>query len=793
MNAQVRAVLFAACCLIHTALSAPPGAPAKDPTPDFFREHCFRCHDAAKTKGGLRLDSMDREFASLPTAERWDEILLRISAGEMPPEEEKRPSPQSLAAVSEWIHSRLAEGRAQRMAQRARVALHRLSREEYALTIRDLLGVSFDTEAPGGLNEDTRWRGFNRIASLLTLSPSHVERYFEAAQKIIADAFPEKTPETRRGRSDAATPRALELLKRHCIERPPRHLLLPGRTFGSMDARDPGTYRVRVRLSALAASTGRLPHLAVWDEVLKREVDGRDLCIPEDRPEWITFTTHLPRGRFTLLHQAPGTSEAFTATATTGTPFTHSTDKRLVVPYSLQLFDVQGRALIPLCLVDSMEWEGPLVAEAEHVKRSEFLPGDESSPEVRAALQRFLERAWRRPVSEGDITSFEGLVRKEQASGEKFRTAYLSALVAGLASKNFYYLHEGSADEDRPRLNGWELVSRLSYFLWGSMPDGALFELARSGRILEPEVLREQVFRMLDDPKAAAFEEQFCRQWLQLHRVGAFPPDPELYPDYDRWLQKSMVEESRLFFAEVLKKNLPVREFLASDWTILNPRLALHYGLPSPGGRGFERVSLHAGTHRGGILTQAAVLALTSDGIRHRPVHRGVFVSEAIFGKTPPPPPPNVEPLEPTPADSPKATIRMQLAAHAQNAVCASCHERIDPLGFAFDNFDALGRWREREVVSSGTGEHPRVDASGRLPNGAPFDGPDAFKRALCAEEFRFAEALTGQLATFALRRVSTLDDQPSLAAIAARTRAGGFRLRDLVVELATSELFLGR
>jgi hypothetical protein len=440
-----------------------------------------------------------------------------------------------------------------------------------------------------------------------------------------------------------------------------------------------------------------------------------------------------------------------------------------------------------------MEWEGPLPEEEEEAKKQKFLPAGESAAEVRAALGRFLEKCWRRPVLDREIDAYESLVRKEQAAGEKFRNAYLTALVSALASKNFYYLHEGAAESDRTNLTAWELISRLSYFLWSSMPDDTLMEMARNGRILDPETLRAQVLRMLEDPKAAAFEEHFAQQWLQLHRVGAFPPDPELYPDHDRWLQKSMVEESRRFFGEVLRTNLPVREFLSSDWTILNARLALHYGIAAPEGGGFQRVPLDSSTHRGGILTQAALLTLTSDGIRHRPVHRGVLVSETIFGKTPPPPPPNVEPLEPTPADSPKSTVRMQLAAHAKNTVCASCHSRIDPLGFAFDNFDAVGRWRDREMVSSGVGENPLVDASGRLPSGLAFEGPDAFKRALCTGETRFAEALTGQLATYALRRITTIDDQQALAEIAAKTRINGFRLRDLVVELATSELFLRR
>lgn len=760
---------------------------------DFLREHCLRCHDAKTTKGGLRLDQVGQDFTDLRTSEVWDEILLRISAGEMPPEEEKQPSKAAVSAISEWIHGRLAEGSAERLAKRGRVQLYRLSREEYAQTISDLLGTVFDAQAPGGLNEDSRWRGFTRIGSLLTLSPSHVERYFEAAQRIVNEAFPERPLQPRKGLSEAANARNRDLLAKAGITDPPRHLLLPGHAFGSIDARDPGTYRIAVKLSALPSAKGRVPHLVVWDDVLKRSMDGVDVTIPEDRPEVVTFTVQLPRGRYSLLNQAPGTFETFVLNATTQTPFTHSKERRLVLPYTYRLFDDEGRAVIPLMLMDSVEWEGPLPDPSVEALRAQVLPADESIETVRLTLGRFLERCWRRPAQPLELDEYMALISKEKAAGETPRSAYLSAVVSALASKNFYQLHEGTPIEDRKHLTGWELISRLSYFLWSSMPDDRLFSSARDGSILRPEVLEREVVRMLEDGRARALVDHFAAQWLQLHRVGAFPPDPELYPEYDRWLEQSMVEESKRFFGEVLHKNLSVTEFLDSNWTMLNPRLALHYGMQPPPAGGFHRTRLDATSHRGGVLTQASLLSLTSDGTRHRPVHRGVLVSETIFGRTPPPPPPNVEPLEPTPSDSPKATVRMQLAAHSKNAICASCHERIDPLGFAFDHFDALGRWRERETVGTGVGEDPLVDASGHLPNGGRFEGPAEFKALLKADRGRFAEALAGQLATYALRRVTTRDDQPELAALTQRLASKEYPLREMIIALATSELFRRR
>jgi hypothetical protein len=325
------------------------------------------------------------------------------------------------------------------------------------------------------------------------------------------------------------------------------------------------------------------------------------------------------------------------------------------------------------------------------------------------------------------------------------------------------------------------------------MPDEALFDAASAGNLHYPQVIRAQFARMLADEKISRFTDAFPQQWLQLHRVGMAAPDPKLYPKYDAWLERSMVLETKGYFEVMLRENRSLREFLVSDWTVLNSRLARHYDLPATKGTDFEKVKLGPVDHRGGLLTQASILSLTSDGTRHRPVHRGVWISEAIYGWTPPPPPPNVEPLVPTPLNEPKATIRQQVEAHATNAVCASCHRKIDPLGFAFDNFDAVGSWRMEEQVNGGKGENPLVDASGVLPDGRAFVGPEEFKALLAADLDRFAEAFVGQLATFALRRAMTVDDFPHIKAIAVAAKADDYPLATILDGLVTSELFLKR
>ena len=463
-------------------------------------------------------------------------------------------------------------------------------------------------------------------------------------------------------------------------------------------------------------------------------------------------------------------------------------------PTGYQLFDDDGQAIYPTLLVDWIEWEGPLTSEADLKKREGLLPAkDGDLAEARYCLQRLATRAWRRPATEAEISRYVKVIERELAAGEKFRSAYRAAMVGMLTSKNFYYLEEGSATQRRDKVNDWELASRLSYFLWGSMPDEPLFAAAGANQLHEPAVLRSQLNRMLADPRCRRFTNAFPRQWLQLHKVGMFPPDPKLYPDYDKWLEQSMVLEPVAYFTEVFAKNLPLREFLTSDWTMVNPRLAEHYQLPPLKESGFQRVALRPEDHRGGLLTQAGILMLTSDGTRHRPVHRGVWVSEAIFGKTPPPPPPNVQPIEPTPNDKPKATVRMQIEAHATNATCASCHRKIDPLGLAFDNYDAIGRWRTEEIVHNGKGANPPVNASGIMPDGRTYSGPDEFKQLLAQDVDHFADAFVEQVATFALRRVMTIDDAVQMKAIARASRSDDYRLRTLIENLVMSELFQKR
>ncbi|MGZ0174137.1 MAG: DUF1592 domain-containing protein, partial [Planctomycetales bacterium] len=602
-----------------------------------------------------------------------------------------------------------------------------------------------------------------------------------------------------------------EVLDRFGIKRPLRYLLFPGRTqaalqpnwFGKTGPEHSGLYKLRLQASGSRPPGGQPAHLSIGKKTSEETVEGLiefDITAPEDSPQIYEFEVFLemPAGldfsvvATDVVDRRGGAAFRNALTSRGGYIFTHSSETMLLNPNAPQMFDDKGDGIFSTVLLDWIEWEGPLLTEVEKSRRNGVLPPDEVTPEVVAEhLQRFAERVWRRPVKKEELEDYLQSYRVEREAGEKEADAYRIALLGLLTSRNFIYLVEGDA-EARDRLTDWELASRLSYFLWSSMPDDGLFTSARSG-VMSGEGLKNEVDRMLTDSRINRFIDDFSRQWLQLHRVGMFPPDRKLYPGYDDWLETSMRAEPVEYFRETLGKNLPIEGFLDSDWTMANARLCDFYGLPEPKTGGFQRVSLRAEDHRGGLLTMGAVLGLTSDGTRHRPVHRGVWLSEAIFNKTPPAPPANVDPIEPIPPKGTKITIRQRIKAHAKNASCAACHRNIDPLGLAFDQYDAIGQWRTRERVPTGVGEEPLVDASGVMPDGRPFSDSVQFKQLLLEDRDKIARAFIEHLCSYALRRVLTVDDQESVQAIVDEAKKKKYGIRDIVRAVALSELIRKR
>ncbi|MCF7960367.1 MAG: DUF1592 domain-containing protein [Pirellula sp.] len=782
----------------------------------FLDKHCVRCHGPQKQEGDIRIDRLSRDFKAGVDTHHWAEALDKINSGEMPPKKEPQPTLDEIATFVVSLDALLKDGRAARMAARPAVSHYRLSRKEYQNTVYDLLGVRYDPAKPGELNEDTLWHGFERIGSQLSLSPSHVDRYYRAADIVVDRAFPTTSGEARKIRKTAAELRygggkdQQVALDRFGIKRPLRYLLFPGRVqnalssnwFGNTGPEHSGLYRMRLQASGIRPPGGQPAHLSIGKETSEETVDGLiefDITAEEDSPQVYEFEVFLEMPA--SLHLCVVATDAVdrrggaafrNALSGRSYIFTHSSESSLLNPNAPQMFDGNGNGIFSTVLLDWIEWEGPLVTEEEKSRRVGVLPPDDATPEVVGEhLNRLAHRAWRRPVEKGELEDYLQSYRDEREAGEKMANAYRIAMQGVLTSRNFIYLVEGDPVA-RERLTDWELGSRLSYFLWSSMPDDDLFTAAQSGK-LNGEGLKNEVDRMLKDSRTNRFIDDFTRQWLQLHRVGMFPPDKKLYPGYDDWLETSMRAEPVEYFREMFAKNLPIDGFLDSEWTMANARLCDFYGLPELKTDGFQRVSLKPEDHRGGLLTMGAVLGLTSDGTRHRPVHRGVWLSEAIFNKTPPSPPANVDPIEPIPPTGTKVTIRKRIEAHAKNASCAACHRNIDPLGLAFDQYDAIGQWRTREQVPTGVGEDPLVDASGVMPDGRPFTHSVQFKQLLLEDRDKIARAFIEQLCTYSLRRVLTVDDSDSIKLIEEVAKKNDYRVKDIVRAVASSELMRKR
>lgn len=764
----------------------------------FFQEHCNRCHGEKKQKGDLRVDDLKVDLQSPATMAHWEEIMNRINSGDMPPDDEPRPNPAEISRVADWIVQQLRESESVRQSSAGEaVAFRKLTRDEYANTIRDLLGVNFDVKAPSGLPEDPDWKGFERIGSVLTLSPAHIEKYLAAADAILDEALSLR-PEPKREviRWEAFDMRWKDFKQEYetrgiadkvRIDIVPRNYTTD---TWNVDIKTTGDYIVRLKLSGLRPEGGRAPRLKVYLSSINTTLLEQDIDAPEDKPITVEARVHLVAGNYPvrLINAVPGPNPEGRRSRHSGTPNAF-TSTRSRVPWQLKLTDDDFKPIQPTLIIDSVEWDGPIVDSWPTKAHREIY----CSKDAREILTRFATRAWRRPVVVTEIEPFMKSVDAAAALGDSFEVAVKNGLMGILCAKSFLYLEEGDVVKRSPTISDNELASRLSYFLWSSMPDSRLLELAAKGSLHDGETLKSEVHRMLKDARASEFANSFPRQWLQLRKVGMFPPDKELYPDYDENLEQSMVAETLGFFGEVLRRNESLREFIHSDWTMLNERLAMHYGIEGIRGDQIQRVLLKPDTHRGGLLTQGSILSLTSDGTRHRPVHRGVWMLESIIGKPPPPPPANVPALSTPDAKAKKTTVREKLELHRADPNCNACHSKIDPLGIAFDNYDAIGHWRTVETVRDGTGSDPMLDASGVLTDGRKFADSEGLKKILLQDLDKFAVSFTEKLATYALRRGMTFSDREELKRIAEQSKATDYQLATLIESLVTSPLFLKR
>jgi hypothetical protein len=452
----------------------------------------------------------------------------------------------------------------------------------------------------------------------------------------------------------------------------------------------------------------------------------------------------------------------------------------------------------PTLLVDWLEIEGPVHPQwppASHRRLLHESPLREKDEKAyaREVITRFMTRAYRRPVRVGEVEAKFALYEKLRAEKPSFVEAIKVPLAAVLASPNFLYLVEPEAPAQPRKLNGYELATRLSYFLWSSMPDEELFRLAGNGELLKPAVLGAQATRMIADPKSDAFVKNFAGQWLGLRKVGANPPVKNLYPEYDRHLEISIIRETEGFFAEILRRDLDVRNLIKSNFVTINERLARFYGIPGVKGDAIRRVPAPPEAHRGGLVTQASIQSITSNGTRTSPVVRGVWVLRTLLGTDPGLPVANVGEIASKVPGIDKATVRQRLEIHREAASCARCHNKIDPLGLAMENYNASGQWRDREGHGyEGRIEEndPLIDASAKMPDGTVFNGVEGLQAQLLKKEDLFLTALSTQLYTYGLGRELGFSDRAAINASVAAVKRNRYLLRALLLTIVQSDLF---
>ena len=828
----------------------------------FFTSYCFDCHDNAGETGGLSLESLAPNYAADGLHETWIRIHDRIRDGEMPPKDQPQPSHAERAAFLKTLDQHLHEASRKRTAD-GRVTIRRMSRLEYENTLHDLLDIAVDLQS--GLPEDNIVQGFDNISSGLATSATHLVSYQQAADRALATffamPFPSQKSQTVRVTGREWLEWRPEVYHKNIVP----WTYLDGDTFVfraelwgdnsvfTKPTKLPGRYRYRCSVRARKSNGKPVPfHLArvkvdrfgrqdlehmleIADaaehesRVIEIEVDlpaGESIYIspyrlkhfrfdfgskpipadhvgPELAVEWIELEGPLGLGKARKqfvgdLERVPHRFlEQVLAGNRKGLPdWTRWHPNEFSKPHNRMRF------VRRLGLQSRPSDDDGVVGSGDPAYR---LPNKDDAARLTAEL---LPRAIRRQPTDEQLAFYTDRAAKLLDDGLLLDEVLLRIYKEILCSTAFLFRIEKPG-----QLDDYALASRLSYLLWNSMPDDALLDLAAKGELTKPDVLRSQTERMLSDSKARRFLRHFPNRWLNLGEFHEMKPD-KLYSEWDEDLAWSMPEETWRYFAEMLTANRPVTEFVHSDWSVLNERLALHYNIDGVEGMTMRKVTLPGAAHRGGVITHASILKLTTNATYTSPIKRGAWVLERIFGTPPQSPPPDVQAIEPDIRGA--VTIREQMALHKTQPVCASCHTKIDPPGFALENFDVLGGWRDRYRVSKG-GEgidyvrhpnHPRrrradwdekpimihvakpVEASGETSDGKPFANIDEFKQLLLRDPDQIARNLAGQLLVYGTGSELTYADRRSVEQIVATARKDNYGFRTLLHAVIQSETF---
>jgi hypothetical protein len=714
-------------------------------------KNCAGCHNENFASGGLNVAPFTLQGSITENREGWELILRKLRSGEMPPKGAPRPPQPQVDAAVHYLQEQFDRADRNRTPDPGRVTARRLNRAEYSNTIRDLLAVDFHAERD--FPTDDSGDGFDNIADVLSVSPLLLEKYLTAAERIAAraigaDSLPKPvqasySPNSQNIRRIGVS--TVEALHRVDFD---------------------GDYDIVIGLPGERAPNGKPVALGFW-------MDGKLLqkIQVETKPSGLVYFS--PYSDATIRLYLPEGEHAFRAAFI---------DDDFIPALPEKDYYNSKKNKWP----NTITFSGPFASRTEKASRKKLFICDPKSGD--ACISRILEnvahKAYRRPVTRSEVASLMRFVAQAKAEGQDPEHRVELALEAILVSPNFLFRLEHDAQPQAHPVTEIELASRLSYFLWSSMPDDELVNLAEAGNLRKLGVLDAQVKRMLADPRSVALADNFAGQWLEIRNLDYIKPDPDKFLRWGPDLRDSMKSETRLFFDYILRQNRPASEFLDAKYTFLNERLAAFYGIPGVTGPEFRRVELTGG-ERGGLLSQASILTVSSYPSRTSVVIRGKYVLRNILGAPPPPPPPDVPALDEA-ALGTSVSLRQQMEKHRENAVCASCHTKMDPLGFGLENYDGIGRWRMLD------GKFP-VDSSGTLPNGKTFESPSEMRAALLTQLPDFAHCVIEKMLTYALGRGLQPYDRPAVNAISHKLEASGYPFQSIIFEVVNSLPFQSR
>ncbi len=740
--------------------------------------YCYECHGAKKHKGDLNLSTIVNDEAARGASKTWRAVFNRLRFREMPPLKATQPS------AVEWDRLLSAVAVLKRPPgppDPGRVTIRRLNRSEYDHTVRDLFGL--DLHLTTDFPADDVGDGFDNIGEVLSLPPILLEKYLDAGNRILDKAIvDEQIAYKLNGEQLAAMVEGKAVEGR--ADGKARVFTAIGEVFLDVAAPADGKFTIRIKAGADQAGSEPVRMLVKLGNEVAKEFK---VTATRKSPTTVSTILALVKGS---NHIAVCFANPFTETASAAPAATANGTSGKPIAGKPAAGVPATRALV----VEQVELQGPPGPTPPESHRRIFIakPGPELAKRdaARTIIEAFATRAFRQPVSKPKLDRLLALFDLADRQGEPFTGAVRVALEGVLISPFFLYHMEQAQTGSKPAgaipISDFELASRLSYFLWASMPDDELIDLARQGKLHEPAMLDKQARRMLQSQKSRALVDTFAEQWLELRGLEGHEPDPSEFPDFDKPLRKAMYDEVTMFFEAVMRDDRSILDFLDSDYTFLNERLAKHYGIGGVSGAQMRKVTLND-RNRGGVLSMAAILTVTSGPTRTSPVRRGQFILDQILGDPVPPPPPGVKAL---PTQDKQAgtgrSLRQLMDQHRSDPSCASCHERMDPIGFGFENFDGTGRWRERDGAAA-------IDASGALPGGRTFNGATELKALLLANKAAFARTLSQKMLTFALGRTLQDFDDDALDTLTATIERDHYRFSSLVSGIVASFPFLNR